>query len=113
MSENITNVVEASFDAEVLHSKVPVLIDFWAPWCGPCLALMPTIEAIASMYGGRLKVIKINCDDAKLLADQFGVRGIPHLVFMNGDEPAKVVNSRTKTRLCIELDGMLDAEDAA
>jgi thioredoxin 1 len=113
VSENITNVVEANFDAEVLHSEVPVLIDFWAPWCGPCVALMPTIEAIASMYDGQIKVVKINCDDAKPLADQFGVRGIPHLVFMNGTEPATVIKGRTKTRLCIELDELIDAEDAA
>jgi thioredoxin 1 len=106
-SEHIVDVTQASFDAEVLASEVPVLLDFWAPWCAPCLALMPSVEAVAALYAGRLKVAKVNLDENKSMADQFGVRGIPHLVLMKGGQPAAVVAARTKTRLCIELDELL------
>jgi thioredoxin 1 len=107
MSEHITPVTEVNFEADVLQSVLPVLVDFWAPWCGPCLGLMPTVEAIAPIYAGQLKVVKINCDDAKALADRYGVRGIPHLVLIKNGEQAAVLSGRTKTRLSIELDKLL------
>jgi thioredoxin 1 len=107
MSETITNVTEANFEADVLNSELPVLVDFWAPWCAPCIALTPTIESIATMYDGRIKVIKINCDEAQPLAQRYGARGIPHLIFLHGDKPATVVKARTKTRLTLELDELL------
>jgi thioredoxin 1 len=107
MSEHIVHATEDNFEADVLQSEIPVLVDFWAPWCTPCMALMPAIEAIASMYAGRLKVVKVNCDEAKPLADRHGVRGIPHLVFMKGGEQAAIVAGRTKTRLSMELDELI------
>jgi thioredoxin 1 len=104
MSEHITDVTEANFEAEVLQSDILTLVDFWAPWCAPCVGLMPTIEAIASMYAGRVKVVKINADDAKPLADRYGVRGIPHLVLIKGGEQVAVLRAFTRTRLSMELD---------
>ncbi len=101
------DVTEATFEADVNQSTLPVLVDFWAPWCAPCLALTPTIEAIARLYEGRLKVVKVNCDESQPLAQRYGVRGIPHLLFIAGDQPATVVNARTKTRLAMELDELL------
>jgi thioredoxin 1 len=108
MSEHITPVTEANFEIDVLKSELPVLVDFWAPWCGPCLGLMPTIEAIAPMYAGQLKVVKINCDDAQALVHRYGVRGIPHLILIKGGEQTAVLSGRTKTRLSIELDKLLN-----
>ncbi len=106
---NIVHVTESTFEAEVLASPLPVLIDFWAPWCAPCMQLMPTIEAIAQLYDGQLKVAKIDCDEAQPLADRFGVRGIPHLVLVKDGQQAAIVAGRTKTRLSIELDKLLQA----
>ncbi len=107
MSEHITEVTEANFDAFVLKSELPVLIDFWAPWCAPCMQLMPTMAAIAPAYAGQLKVVKINIDESELLAKKYGVRGIPHLVLVNAGEQTAVLNGRTRTRLSMELDEAL------
>jgi thioredoxin 1 len=108
-SDKLVNVTEANFDTEVTQSDLPVLVDFWAPWCAPCMALMPAIDAITDMYAGQIKVAKINCDDAPALRERFGVRGIPHLMLMKDGEPAAVLRARTKTRLVIELDELLGA----
>ncbi len=103
----IVNVTESTFDAEVLAADLPVLIDFWAPWCAPCLALMPAVESTAALYTGRLKVAKINVDQVPAIRERFGIRGIPHLVLMKNGEQVAVVRARTKTRLVIELDALL------
>ena len=84
------NVTEKNFETEVLNSQKPVLVDFWASWCGPCMMLAPTIAEIAEEYSDKVKVCKINVDDAQRLALSFGVESIPTLmVFKNG----KVVNT--------------------
>lgn len=79
-SDKIVHVTDASFEKEVLESDKPVLIDFWAPWCGPCRAIAPVVEELANDYDGRLKVVKINVDDNPATPARFGVRGIPNLV---------------------------------
>ena len=107
MSAHIVDVNESNWDSEVVQSTVPVLIDFWAPWCGPCKMLEPTVEALAQEYAGQVKVAKVNCDDNKALAQRFGVRGIPHLVLVRGGEQAAVVVSRTRTRIADEIEGHL------
>ena len=107
MSANIVDVTTETWDAEVVQSAVPVLVDFWAPWCGPCVALTPTIEAVAAEYAGQLKVVKVNCDDNKDISERFGVRGIPHLVLLKGGETAAVVAGRTRTRIADELEAHL------
>jgi thioredoxin 1 len=108
MSAHITVVDEANFDKEVVQSTVPVLVDFWAPWCGPCMALLPALEALAPTYEGSLKFVKVNSDENPALAERFSVRGIPQL-FLVKDEGKSVtpVKQRSRTRLAMELDGLL------
>ena len=82
MAENIAQVSDATFDSEVLKSSVPVLIDFWAPWCGPCRAIAPIVDELAGEYAGKLKVVKMNVDDNPRTPAQYGVRGIPNLILL-------------------------------
>ena len=82
------------FGKEVLQSQVPVLVDFWAPWCAPCLMVAPSIEAISQKYQGRLKVVKVNVDNARQVATQFGIMSIPTLmVFKDGKQVEQLVGA--------------------
>ena len=81
---NIAEVGDSNFEAEVLKSDLPVLVDFWAPWCGPCKSIAPIIEEIASEYAGKLKVAKLNVDDHPATASRYGIRGIPNLIILKG-----------------------------
>jgi thioredoxin 1 len=81
---NVSEISDATFDQEVLRSDTPVLIDFWAPWCGPCRAIAPVVEEIAAEYQGRLKVVKMNVDDNAQTPTNYGVRGIPNLILFKG-----------------------------
>jgi thioredoxin 1 len=89
------NITKENFEAEVMNSNKPVLIDFWAPWCGPCRMLSPTISEIAEEYGDKVKVCKVNVDEQGELASTFGVMSIPTLVVI---KEGKVVNSVTGVR---------------
>lgn len=82
-------VTTANFESEVLQSTIPVLVDFWAEWCGPCLRLGPTIDSIAQEYDGKLKVVKVDVDAEPQLAAQYGVQGIPMLLFFKGGQVAE------------------------
>ena len=113
MSAQITPVSDANFEAEVARSEVPVLIDFWAPWCGPCMALMPTLEALAPMYEGSLKIVKVNVDECPGLAEKFNVQGMPYLVLAKGGEATATLHDRSRTRLASELDALLDQDGPA
>lgn len=94
------NVTDASFDSEVLKSNVPVLVDFWAPWCGPCRAVAPTVDAIASEFAGRVKVVKLNTDEEQAVTVKYGVGSIPTLmVFKNGEMVERVMGNRPKAEL--------------
>ena len=80
----VVEVTDASFDKEVLQSELPVLVDFWAAWCGPCKALAPTVDQVAGEYAGKLKVAKVNVDHNNAVAMRFGIRGIPALLVFKG-----------------------------
>ncbi|MCL4154883.1 UNVERIFIED_CONTAM: hypothetical protein GTU68_005931 [Idotea baltica] len=82
----VVEVNDSSFDEVVLQSDVPVLVDFWAPWCGPCKAIAPVLDELASEYGDKIKIVKINVDDNKEAAMRYNVRGIPNLIIFNGGE---------------------------
>lgn len=82
----VREVTDATFDAEVLKSDVPVLIDFWAPWCGPCRAIAPIVDELASSYSGKLKVVKMNVDDNPNTPGNYGVRSIPNLLLIKGGQ---------------------------
>jgi thioredoxin 1 len=87
-SKHVAEFTAENWEQEVTNSNVPVLVDFWAPWCGPCRALAPTIDRIAEQYAGRVKVGKLNTDDNSDLAVRYGISGIPQvLIFKGGDQP--------------------------
>lgn len=104
---NIISVNQDSFEQEVVQSDLPVLVDFWAPSCGPCMALMPAVESLAKMYAGRLKIVKVNTDDNKELMERFNVRSIPQLFLMKGGEKPAAIHGRTRTRLDMELEALI------
>jgi thioredoxin 1 len=100
MPEEIIHGTDAGFDQEVLKSDVPVLVDFWAPWCGPCLMMAPLLEEIAQAQKGKLKVVKINVDDNNKTAMTYGVMAIPTLmVFKGGELKEKSVGVVPKAKL--------------
>lgn len=103
----IMAVDETNFEAEVVASPLPVLIDFWAPWCGPCRALLPTIESLAPIYAESLKVVTINIDENPALKDRFNVQSIPQLYLTQEGKPMARLTSRTRTQLAAELDDIL------
>lgn len=91
-SPNVVELTSANWDQEVTKSELPVLVDFWAPWCGPCRQLAPIIDRIADQYVGKLKVGKLNTDDNQELAIKYGISGIPQvLIFKGGDQPRERV----------------------
>lgn len=93
----VREITEAEFDKEVLESNLPVLVDFWAPWCGPCKMLLPVIDEIHDEYEGRLKILKVNVDDEAGLAQRFNIMTIPTLIiFKDGDIVFQEAGAKTK-----------------
>ena len=108
MSENIVNVSDASFDEDVLKADLPVLVDYWAEWCGPCKMIAPVLEEIAQEYAGKVKICKLNIDENTDVPPKFGIRGIPTLMlFKNGNVEATKVGALSKSQLAAFLDGNL------
>lgn len=100
MSEHVLTVTDDSFDNDVLAADVPVLVDFWAEWCGPCKMLAPVLEEIAGEFAGKLKVAKLNIDQNENTAPKFGIRSIPTLIlFKNGNAEVTKVGAMSKTEL--------------
>ena len=114
MSETVNQVPHApavtgeNFESEVLKSGVPVLVDFWAPWCGPCRAIGPSIDALAMEYSGRAKVVKLNVDDEAEIETQYGVRSIPTLIFFKDGAPVDtLIGAYPKAVIAEKLDSVL------
>lgn len=105
---DVKTLSEANFDQEVLKSELPVLVDFWAPWCGPCKMVGPVVESLAVDNDGKLGVGKVNVDENKSLAVQYGIRGIPTLViFKDGVEAKRIVGAQSKGQLQNAIDEVL------
>ena len=106
--KNTMEIHEANFEAEVLQSAGPVLVDFWAEWCGPCKMIAPTLEEISKDFAGRLKVAKLNVDDAQSTAQRFEVMSIPTLIlFKDGEPRLRIVGAKGKGQLLQEIDPFL------
>ncbi len=107
-SELIKHVSDTSFDTDVLKSDKPVLVDFWAEWCGPCKMIAPILDEVSAGYASKLQIAKVNVDENREVPAKFGIRGIPTLIlFKNGQIAATKVGALTKTQLTAFLDGHL------
>ena len=105
MATNTVDVTDVSFEAEVLKSRIPVLVDFWAEWCGPCKAIAPTLEAVAKDYQGRAKVVKINVDQNIAVPSRYNIKGIPTLLlFRDGVVRDQIVGTNTRENIAKIID---------
>jgi thioredoxin 1 len=114
MSEHVSEASDSGFEAEVLNSDQPVLVDFWAPWCAPCRMLAPTVEAVAEKYAGKARVVKLNVDDNPSVSQRFGIKGIPTLIlFKNGHEEERVVGATSEAAISKMIEKHVSVTTAA
>ncbi len=107
-SELIKHTTDATFDADVLKSTTPVLVDYWAEWCGPCKMIAPILDEVATSYSGKLQIAKMNVDENRDIPAKFGIRGIPTLmIFKNGELAATKVGAMSKAQLTAFIDQQL------
>jgi len=105
MAGNIIEVTDSSFEQEVLQSDLPVLVDFWAPWCGPCRAIAPVVEELSADYVAKLKVAKCNVDDNPKIPGKYGIRAIPTLIiFKNGSVSEQITGAVAKSQITAAID---------
>lgn len=108
MSNEIVHVTDATFESEVLNSETPVLVDYWAEWCGPCKMIAPILDEISTEYGDRVKIAKLNIDENPQTPPKYGIRGIPTLMlFRGGAVEATKVGAVSKSQLSAFIDGAL------
>ncbi len=100
MAEGVLEINDSNFNSEVLESDIPVLVDFWAPWCGPCKAIAPTVEGLAKTYKGKIKFAKCNVDDNPVTPSKYGIRAIPTLIFFkDGNVADQITGMVAKAKL--------------
>tara|TARA_B100000768_G_scaffold181692_1_gene205812 strand:+ start:1750 stop:2076 length:327 start_codon:yes stop_codon:yes gene_type:complete len=108
MSNSISHLTDETFEEEVIQSNIPVLVDYWAEWCGPCKMIAPILDSLTDEYSGKLKIAKINIDDNQQTPQKYGVRGIPTLmIFKNGNVEATKVGALSKSQLTAFIDSNL------
>ena len=108
MAESITTLTDATFDEEVKGSEEPILVDFWADWCGPCKLIAPILEELATEYGGKLRIGKLDVDDNPAVTGRFSVMSIPTLIlFKDGDVATRLVGAKGKNQLRQEIEAFL------
>ena len=108
MSEHVSETSDSSFDADVLQSTLPVLVDFWAPWCSPCKMIAPVLDELAQEFAGKVKICKVNVDNNPKTPSKYGVRGIPNLVlFKDGAVAEQIVGAVPKEQLAAAIKNVL------
>jgi len=104
----LPSVTASTFDSEVLQSSIPVLVDFWAPWCGPCRAIAPILEEVSRDHGSKLKIVKVNTDEESAIALKYGITSIPRLdIFVNGVAVKSIIGAKPKPALMKDLANFL------
>jgi thioredoxin 1 len=108
MSDTVSHLTDETFEEEVLKSNIPVLVDYWAPWCEPCKMIAPILDSLSAEYAGKLKISKVNIDDNQKTPQKYSVRGIPTLmIFKNGNVEATKVGALSKSQLTAFIDSIL------